>query len=231
MLYLITCNVFPEENEIEMISSLITNQYMELWNILKIGDFIENTFTKNKFILDKSSKLKIIQNNLILKNLFIDKYILPHFYTLTDYKLNYFDDISIINTYTKMKYYNPEILIKQPIFFDINKLHLLQNLNINNISHYQKNNYSILYECKYTVIYLYIIFSYNKNEYMIISKYSDEYLQYDIKKEIIKFMTQFKTENNIFFCEDCITDDILNIANIENINIENIIYLIGSKQY
>ena len=89
ILYLITYDIDDIHNETNILVSYITNQYMELWDDIKLGDFVENTITRNKFIVIKSPTLKIAQNNLTLKQLYENKYVISSFYSITQYKLNY----------------------------------------------------------------------------------------------------------------------------------------------
>jgi hypothetical protein len=230
ILYLITCDIDDIHNETNILVSYITNQYMELWDDINLGDFVENTITRNKFIVIKSPTLKIAQNNLTLKQLYENKYIISSFYSITQYKLNYFDNIHINRAYSENKYYNVENYYKQPIYLDIDKLQLINNLSSNNLYHYTITKFSQLFNNKFTIDYLYIILAYKNVEYMFISKYSNEYHHYSMINEKIKFIRQFKTYNNMYFLENNIDDDdIMTIADTEKIQTKNIIYIIGTK--
>jgi len=232
ILYLFTCdinNVNNVNNEVNIITSYITNQHLTLWDIFKIGDFIENTITHNKFIIRKSTKLKIAQNNLILEPLYKNNFIPFYFYSITQFKLNYFDNLHVNYDYTDNKFYNVINYYKQPIYLDIDKLQFINNISVNNIYHHTINKFSQLFNNKYTIDYLYIILVYKNENYMFISKYSNEFYTYNMALEKIKFISQFTIYNNTYFLENIISDDIINIANVENVNEQNIIYLIGTK--
>ena len=49
ILYLITCDIDDIHNETNILVSYITNQYMELWDDINLGDFVENTIEQVEF--------------------------------------------------------------------------------------------------------------------------------------------------------------------------------------
>jgi hypothetical protein len=217
------------------ITKYITDQYSELWNMMKYGDLIEDISSsgyrsEGRYIVDRDLETKdlgILRNGLIIKDLYRDYdiygSILPKMYTITKFPIGYFDN-PIINTYlgSSMKsYWHCQLC---PVIFNVKKLHL-DTLTQDNIYHMNLKLDDLEDSFNSDADYLYVILKFRNNDYMIIKDYSNRYSRYCMKKELNMFIKMFK--KNIFHerYDHMDNKNILHIAQIEKIDLHNIILL------
>lgn len=181
--------------QIQMMTEHITKKYPDLWLMMKRGDLIENTSesgyrSEGRFYIDKSDNK--ITNNLSINQLYTkyDDYgsIPPHFCTIRDFPIGYFDECNIItnNSFVPNETKQSEwhCLEGSPMFFDTKRLKL-NTVTRDDIfiDHFEddENNY----------IFAYVILKYRKINYCFLLDDSHE-----------------KTEKNTYNIEK-ITDDLV----------------------
>lgn len=224
------------------ITKYITDQYSELWNMMKYGDLVEDISSsgyrsEGRYIVDKDPDTKdlgILRNGLIIKDLYrkynISGSIYPNMYILTKFPLGYFDN-PVINTYlgsTMKSYWHCQLC---PVIFNVKKLHL-DTLTTDNVYHInlKLDNHgdsidNIDNKINADVDYLYIILKFRGIDYMIIKDYSNAYSRYCMKKELRKFIEMFKKSEFHERYDHMNNNNIKYIAKIENIDIKNIALL------
>jgi len=226
---------FDINNILDIISNFITDQHMELWRLMKKGDFIEDISvdvsdeigqTKRLFIVDNvdnvdSKDLNVIRHGLGIKNLCTDydKFgsIYSDMYTITEFSIGYFDDF-VVNDYlcpynTSKMYWHFK---KSPVCFNVSKLKLNKLINDNVFS-------ASIQKESYLIEFLYIIIKYKNDNYMIIREFSNEYFKYDMKKEETAFIDIFK-KSKLLECYE-LSDNIKILAEKENIQIKNVCHV------
>lgn len=252
-------NIKLKEDEI---NNFITEHCIELWAMMKKGDFIEdiaiscnnmNNKYYNKYHaryivdveLNQSIHIELIRQGLVIKNLFDElyeskyKYYLTpkiniNMYTITEFPIGYFDNIVFNdffcsnNMINYSNYSNEQNNYFFPILFDTIKLKFdkLTNTDIMNIT-YNKEEYDH-YEkkiMKYNEYYIYIIIIYENIKYMIVSRDTDKYHEYYKIKTMSLFLTHIKSTKMIECLVNSSDDNIKNIAQKENILINNVILL------
>jgi hypothetical protein len=207
-----------KENNISLsaieMSQLITDQYINLWNVMKRGDFIEDISVREKhndnddvlhgiYIVDEESNqplnINIIKNGLIIKNIAnADNYnlILENMYTIIDFPIGYFDDLTYVNCTSRFYITTEDCKLSKYsilIILDNNKLHL-NKLEHHDVLHEQstiKNEVSLTINY---VHYLYVIVKYKKIPYLIITERSYEDDEYNLNDNVDKFISLFKNK-------------------------------------
>ncbi len=161
-----------DEPTADKISDFITDQYMDLWKMMKKGDLIENIGksgyrSEGRYYVDIDHKRKksIIRNGLIIRDLHTewDDYgsIPSHFYVITEFPKSYFNEDQIIvnNKYcpkqNKQSYWHCD---NQPCFIDTTRLKL-KNLTEDNIFMEESDD----------TRYVYVIVRFKKVNYCLIN--------------------------------------------------------------
>lgn len=203
------------------------NDYLPTRGRYIIDEIIDNDINdKNIFYLKSSD---ITRNGLTIKylnkhNIYkISQYAPPlNFFTITNFPIGYFDDI-VINDYLCPNEIPRSCWGMEKCLISLDIVHLgLNKLNKNKIYHKiileHKNDVS------FYIDYLYIIIIFDNIRYMIISEYSSEILNHDMKKEKRLFVKKFKTArylNNY----DKDNKNIKMIAFMQKVAIENVLYI------
>lgn len=201
-----------------------------------VNDNDDNDDNKNNTLDVKITKNRltgadVIRNGLTIKYLFVDygkQKILCHttpinMHTITDFPIGYFDDV-IINDYlcpceSPRTSWGLDCCL---ISLDVKRLHLnkLTNNNIFHVSTYMdadNNSKSIL------VDYLYIIITFKKIRYMLISEYSSKLMRYDMKVERQHFIDKFRCRQHMYTYDKKSDKIIKRIAAKENVAINNVL--------
>jgi hypothetical protein len=225
-------------HETEFIIKFITDNHIELWNMMKRGDLVEDISTsgyrsQGRYIVDKElnqpDHIKLIRNGLTIKDLCsdFDDYgsILPNMYTFTEFPRHYFDDENLL--VNNVFYPNEEIKSYwhwsnseyNLICLDVKKLKL-NTITDDNVFHFTKD--IVKGKGKYKVHYLYVVVTYKKVKYLFISEYSEQYSVQNIEKITKDFIKKFQ---ETMFTETDYDNSVKKIAQIENVEFDNIVMI------
>jgi hypothetical protein len=233
------------------LTDLISDQYMELWGTMKRGDLIYDVRTLidtctndnddnesvdslkvNQMIQfphivdvdkDQPDHIRILRHGLVIRDPCTSwdplGSVFPDMFTLTEFPIRYFDQ-PVYRT-DMCKYYDIETEIGPSppfsIWLDVVRLRL-NVLNHENVFYLRAIEYPVQ-----TVHYLYVILTFKKNDYMIITKIFHQESMTDMIL-IDLFIDYFedpcltKTSNNIDY-------KITEIAMNENIPIDNVLLI------
>lgn len=215
----------------DIINKIITDQHIELWRMMKRGDLIEDLNqsgyrSNGRYFVDenKNNSIDIIRYGLIVKDLDVgfDKCrVLPNIInTITDFPPGYFDDINLIvndhicpgeKSKSNWRFDHCEI------YLDTKKLKLNKLNKDDNIFHSTKK----ILGTEFVKHYLYIVFTYKKNSYLLYGMYSNEIIKQNINQEKNKIIRRL-VNDKIFYPND-IDDEIIKIGEHENVNKQNIL--------
>lgn len=222
---------------INALNEYITDQYIDLWKMMKRGDLIEDisllgrydfNMFDGRYIVDsvkqnkKNEAINLIRNNLTIK--LLDQQgdelagtVVPtrDYLTITEFPINYFDNIIINNHHCDC--HTPFLINefwgnhKCKIRLDMVELGL-KKIKINEI---QQKTYS-------KIVFLYVTFEYDNANFMIIQSFENTN---DIKKQKSAFLRLLHKET--LFQPKNINNSkyIYKIAHENNICKSNIIYL------
>jgi hypothetical protein len=160
----------------DAINDFITDQYIDLWKMMKKGDLIEDINqsgyrAQGRYYVDDDPKRKksILKNGLIIRDLYteLDDYgsIPPHFFTITEFPIGYFDEDKIIvnNKFCpkikKESYWHSDV---QPCFIDCKRLKLDKLTDDNIFVDYTDDNTN-------DNMYTYIILRFKKSNFCLIN--------------------------------------------------------------
>ena len=239
----------------ELITKFINDQHIKLWNMMKRGDLIEDlavtryqsvkdcmSLSSGRYIVDhilksnseRKSSINIMQNELCVRDLCCtydpNGTIYPDMMSRTEFSINYFDDSKLIVNdvlcpgQTFRSRWNNMKMMNKLIYINTKEL---QNLELKDI---QWNKLLINNNSEhYYVHYLYIIDRSVEPNILYLSRYSEQYFEYDITKMFNMFMKQFKN-NNVF--ELCDTPDnyherqfLASVALVENTSYNNVMII------
>lgn len=247
VIHMIDCSMDHYNNEEqdvgEYISDYISDQYPDLWKMMKRGDLVEDINesgykSQGRYIVDiehsQKEHVKMIRCGLIITSLYTeynDYGTIPlNFYTITEFSLWYFDDDNLVvndtfaksdnNNFTSYWYCHPACT---PISLDHKRLKLDQLTN-NNI--FTKTDKEINWKKKLKMFdYLYVVLRFKKSNYLFISRYYHD----DNKKEkndqtFIKSINRIMLELS-YYCDAMKSPVIMDIATEEGVDPKNILWI------
>lgn len=215
MIHFVDSSITDTDKKIdgEYLTDLISDQTRDLWKKMKRGDFVYDLGQSNPFPYivdierDQPEHIKILRHGLVIKDPYTlwdpDGSVFPDMFTITEFPIGYFDKRD--NTHPCS------------VWLDVAKLKLnilkQENIFIVKTTEYHMKN----------TTYLYIIITYKKIKYMIMSKSNESDL--DDENLVDKFIEYFK-DPSLTKVSDQINHKICEIAKNENVLEENILLLI-----
>lgn len=227
------------------INEYISDQYPKLWKMMKRGDIVEDVSasgyrSQGRYIVDtehsQKDHMKMIRCGLVVRDLYYDYddygTVPFNFYSITEFPLWYFDDENLVvnDTLCNNTFYSYWHSTPTPIALDHKRLKLDSLSSDNIFSRRVKekkwfngdSNWFEYYE------YLYIVLTFKKINYLIIERFSNTKKKSKINSEK-KFIEHINYQMlEIVNLEQIRKEypNVVEIANKENVNNENILFMI-----